>query len=583
MRLASSGFASRAEPAPAARHPFDRLSRGQVVGTLIGVMLALLLAALDQTIVGTAMPRIVAELQGLQHYAWVTTAYLLSSTVVVPIVGKLSDLYGRKRFLTSGVVLFVAASALCGAAQDMLQLAAFRGLQGIGAGFLMSMAFASVGDLFPPARRGRIQGVFAALFGLASVLGPLVGGYITDHWSWRWVFYVNLPVGLLALGALLALYPLVRPARRRPVVDYAGAGVLVLAAVPLLLALSWGGTEYPWDSVLIRALLGFGLAMTGVLLWVERRAPEPIIPLDLFQNAIVRVSVLALVLMTSAMFGSILFIPLFVQGVIGTSATVSGTVLTPMMIAMTVSSIASGQFITRTGRYRAVALGGLGIMTLGMLLLTTMGPDTTNLAAVRNMVVIGVGLGACMPIFTLVVQNVVPYSQLGAATALTQFARAIGGTLGVAGFGSLLANRYPRAFYEALPPALQAAISPASLASLENPQALFRPEGAEQLRQQLAQLGLLDPALAGQVFEALRLGLAAALHDVFALATVVVFAAWLSVLFLREIPLRSSYTAVPQPAPGEQAAPLAPAGMEQPAARPQHDPVARPDPDASRR
>ena len=531
---------------PAEPTSFSSLPRGQVVGVLVGVGLALLLSALDQTIVGTAMPRIVAELQGFEHYAWVTTAYLLFSTAAVPIVGKLSDLYGRKRFFVSGVVCFLAASGLCGASQTMLQLVAFRGLQGLGAGFLMSMAFSSVGDLFPPARRGRIQGVFGAIFGLASVVGPLLGGYITDNLSWRWVFYVNLPVGLLALAALVVLYPNIRPPRREHVIDYPGAVALVLAVVPLLLALSWGGREFPWRSAQIIGLFTFGLAMTGLFLRTEQRAAEPIIPLGLFRNSIVSISVFALTLMAVGMFGTILFIPLFIQGVIGTSATTSGTVLTPMMIGMILSSTGSGQFISRTGRYRLAALFGLGVTAIGMLALSMMGADATYGEAVRDMVLTGIGLGATMPIFTLVVQNAVPYGQLGTATSLTQFARSIGGTLGAAIFGSLLANRYSPAFHAALSPQLTAGLPPELLAQFDNPQALLDPHGAEALRQTFAQLGPQGPTLLGQVLQAIRLGLAASIHEMFLLGTAIVALAWLSVLFLREIPLRRSHVGAQQ-------------------------------------
>ena len=518
----------------------------------MGVGLALLLSALDQTIVGTAMPRIIAELQGFDRYAWVTTAYLLCSTAVVPIVGKLSDLYGRKLFFVSGIVVFLIASGLCGASQDMLQLVLFRGLQGLGAGFLMAMAFTSVGDLFPPANRGRVQGLFGAIFGLASVIGPLLGGYITDHFSWRWVFYVNLPIGLLALAAVVVLYPNLRPPRRAHTIDYGGAVCLVLAIVPLLLALSWGGREYAWGSPQIEALLAFGLVMVAVFLWCERQASEPIIPLGLFSDAIISVSVLAMTLTAVAMFGTILFIPLFIQGVIGTNATTSGTVLMPMMMAMIATSTATGQFISRTGRYRLPAMVGLGFMTIGMLLLAGMGPETGYLVVVRNMVVLGLGLGATMPIFTLVVQNAVPHGQLGIATAVTQFARSIGGTLGAAIFGSMLANRYSPAFHAALDPRVLASVPPERLLRFENPQALLNPEGAEALRQSLADLGPQGPSLAEQVLAAIRLGLATSIHEMFLLGAGIALVAWIAVLFLREIPLRRSHASAHHP--GDEAA-----------------------------
>lgn len=517
-------------------------------------MLALLLAALDQTIVGTAMPRVVAELQGIEHYAWVTTAYMLSSTVVVPIAGKLSDLYGRKPFLVGGIVAFIGASALCGASQSMVQLVLFRGLQGLGAGFLTSMAFTSVGDLFPPARRGRVQGLFGAVFGLASIVGPLLGGYLTDVISWRWVFYVNLPVGVLALAAVAMLYPHLQPERREHAIDYAGAATMLLAVVPLLLALSWGGREHAWTSPQILGLVAFGLIMGALFLYVERRAAEPMIPLDLFGNSIVSISVLVLALTTMSMFGVLLFVPLFIQAVIGTSATTSGTALIPMTMAMILLSIVSGQFISHTGRYRLAALVGIGAMAVGMALLAAMGADAPYELVIRNMVVMGVGLGVAMPIFTLAVQNAVPWGQLGAATSLTQFARSIGGTIGVALFGSLLTNRYSQAFHAALDPRAVESVPPALLAQLENPEVLLNPSGAEAIQQSFSQLGANGPALFTQMLEAVRIGLAAAIHDTFLLGTAVILVAWVTVWFLRELPLRTSYHTSERPsADGEGA------------------------------
>jgi EmrB/QacA subfamily drug resistance transporter len=529
------------DPGPAGQPSFSTLPRRQVIGTMVGLMLALLLSALDQTIVGTAMPRIVADLQGFEHYAWVTTAYLVTSTAVVPIVGKLSDLYGRKPFFLSGVGVFLAASLLCGVAQDMLQLVGFRGLQGIGAGFIASMTFIVVGDLFPPARRGKVQGIFGAVFGLSSVVGPLVGGYLTDYLSWRWVFFVNLPLGLVALVALIVLFPHVRPPRREHAIDWAGACTLTVAVVALLLALSWGGREYAWGSPQIVGLLAFGLMVAGAFVWIERRAAEPIISPELFESPIVSVSILVILLTSVGMFGTILFIPLFFQGVIGASATGSGVALTPMMLAMVAGSIGSGQVVQRTGRYRWMAIGGLGVMTLGMLLLSTLDARTSYGEVVRGMVVMGLGLGVTFPIFTLAVQNAVAYAQLGSATSVTQFARSIGGTLGAALFGSLLLNRYGPVFNDALSPEVRASVPPERLAELSDPQVLLNPLAGEAMRQAFGQLGPQGPTLLEAVLAAIRQGLAVAIHDMFVLGTVVVAAAWVSVWFLKEIPLRRSH------------------------------------------
>lgn len=534
---------TRPPAAPAASVGFANLPRGQVIGTLIGVALALLLSALDQTIVGTAMPRIVADLQGFEHYAGVTTAYLLASTVVVPIVGKLSDLYGRKSLFLGGVVLFLTASALCGTTQNMLQLIGFRGLQGLGAGVISVMAFTVVGDLFPPARRGRIQGLFGAVFGLASVIGPLLGGYLTDQFSWRWVFLVNLPLGLLALGALVVLFPNVRPPRREHSIDFLGAGSLVLTLVSLLLALSLGGQEYGWTSAPILALLGFGLIMAALFIWQERRASEPILPLNLFSNSIVSVALATSTLVFMGMFGTILFIPLFIQAVLGASATVSGTILMPMTGGMVVGSALSGQFVSRTGRYRLALLTGLGLVVVGMFLLSRLEVQSTFGEAIRDTIVLGLGLGTTMPIFTLVVQNAIPYTLLGTGTALTQLSRSVGGTLGAAVFGSVLINRYGSAFQANLAPAVQTAVPASLLARLDNPQTLLNPLASASLADRFAQLGSNGPALLAEVLEAIRQALAVSLHEMFLLGTAIALIGFVLCFFLRELPLRRSHEA----------------------------------------
>ena len=529
-------------PMPSGYH---ELPRNRLVMTIVGLMVTLLLSALDQTIVGTAMPRIIAELQGFDHYAWVTTAYLLSSTAVVPIVGKLSDIYGRKLFLIGGTTLFVLASALCGLSQNLTQLIVFRGLQGIGAGVLMSMVFTTISSIFPPASRGKIQGVFTSIFGFASIVGPLLGGYLTDSLSWRWVFYVNLPLGMIALAVLWLGFPNIRPARTDRPIDVAGAITLVLGVVPLLLALSWGGVEYPWGSPQILGVLAFAAVMIGVFLWIEAHAPEPIIPLQLFSNRIIAVSTLAMLCVTMGMFGTILFVPLFIQGVIGTSATQSGTVMMPMMLTIIVGSTVGGQFISRTGRYKLVALFGLSTAALGMFLLSTMGPDASYLTVVRNMMIVGLGLGPTMPVFTIAAQNAVSFSQLGVVTSVTQFARSIGGTLGAALFGSLLVNRFGSALQEALPPTAAAVIPPDQLARIQNPQVLLNPQISASIREGLAAAGPQSAQAYDTLIASIRMALAASLHETFLGGAVIVALGAVAVVFLREIPLRKSFGDAP--------------------------------------
>src|SRR6266568_1854811 len=526
---------------PAVATSYRALARRDLVLTVGGLMLGLLLAALDQTIVGTAMPRIVAELQGFEHYAWVTTAYLLTSTAVVPISGKLSDMYGRKFFLLGSSAMFVLTSALCGLSQDMTQLIIFRGLQGLAGGVLTSTVFTVVSQIFPPADRARYQGIFSGTFGLASIVGPLLGGYLTDNLSWRWVFYVNLPVGLIALTVLWFSFPNIRPVVRERRIDFLGAATLVLGVVPLLLALSWGGNEYPWGSPQIIGLFTVGAVMLIVFGLVETRASEPIIPLSLFRNRIVTVSVIALSLMAMGMFGTILFIPLFIQGVIGTTATQSGTVLMPMMIVMIVSSIVGGQIISKTGRYKMIGVFGMCLMAVGLFLLSGMGPETDYLTVVRNMLVVGLGMGPTMPVFTLAAQNAVKMNQLGVVTALTQFSRSIGSTLGVAIFGSLLTNRFAPSFQAALPADVKAVLGPDRLAQFQNPQALLNPQAAQAMRDQLLALGPQGAQIYDVLFTAIKLGLVTALHDVFLLGSVLGAIGLVTVLFLQELPLRKSY------------------------------------------
>lgn len=531
-----SGQVIPVEEAPDSFPPMP--PRGVLYATVGGLMLTLLLAALDQTIVGTAMPRIVAELQGFDHYAWVTTAYLLTSTTVVPLVGRLGDLYGRKRFLIGGAAFFLAASALCGLAQDMTQLILFRGLQGMGGGVLMSTVFASIGTLFPPSERARVQGLFSAVFALSSIVGPLLGGYLTDSLSWRWVFYVNLPVGIAALTVLWFFYRDTGPRRPHLGLDYLGAATLTGGLVPLLLALSWGGREYRWDSAQILGLFAFACVMLALFVVAERRAAEPILPLELFRNDVLSVSTLGVGLMSMGMFGTVLFVPLFAQGVLGATATESGTVLMPMMLAVIGASLVTGQIIARTGTYKLFALGGLALAAGGMILLSRMGTATDYPTLVRNLVIVGLGIGPSMPVFMLTAQSAVRWQEVGVATSLSQFSRSIGGTLGAALFGSLLINRFSPALHAALPANVISVLSPEHLAQVENPQVLLNPQGAALVRASLAPETAAGVQVADALLEALRTALASSLRDVFLAGAVVAVLAVVVTCFLREIPLR---------------------------------------------
>jgi EmrB/QacA subfamily drug resistance transporter len=541
----------------AAGASFQTLPRRAVVLTMVGLLLGVLLAALDQTIVGTAMPRVIAELNGFEQYAWVAVAYLVASTTMVPIFGKLSDLYGRKWFYVSGVVIFLVGSILCGASQSMTQLIVFRGLQGIGAGIMQAIAFVVIADLFPPAQIGRFQGLFAGVFGLASVIGPALGGFLTDNWGWRWVFYVNLPVGLLALGALVAFFPSIRPVGVRRTIDYLGVATLVLWVVPLLLGLTWGGSEYPWDSPQILGLFGFALVMLAAFLVIERRVPEPILSLGFFRNPIYSVSMGVVFLVAIAMFGTILFIPLFIQGVIpGATATSSGAIITPMMFSFIGSSIVAGQLLTRWGRYRIVAIVAMAVMIAGMFSLSRLNAASSYGDVLLGMVLVGIGIGASMPIYTVVVQNAMPPSVLGAATSSLQFFRSMGATMGTAIMGTLLTNNYRAAIQAHLPEQVRSAVPAERLAFLENPQIVQSPQAMAQVRETFAALpggGPLLEAITG----AIRIALATSIQQIFLMGLGVAVLAFVLNLFLREIPLRKTRLA---PGEGEGAAVAEPVG-----------------------
>jgi len=446
--------------------PGYRLSVGRILAIYSGLMVTLLLAALDQTIVATALPTVVSDLGGITQYSWVFTAYLLASTVTVPLYGKLGDLYGRRPLFLAAISIFLVGSALCGAAQGMTELVIFRGIQGLGAGGLFPLAMATVGVIVPPRDRGRYQGLIGATFAAASIIGPAVGGFIVDNASWRWIFYINLPVGGLALLVISLTMPR-RLERQEHSVDWLGFAFLAVGTTGLLLGLTWAGRDYAWGSGHVVGALVAAAALLGVFALVERRAREPILPFDVLRNPIVASSVACMALVGMAMFGTISYVPLFVQGVIGTSATSSGVVLTPLMLGAVTTSILSGQLVSRTGRYRWNAVIGPVILTIGMLLLWRMDVHTTNAEAARNMIVAGIGIGSMMQVFVLSVQNSVRRERMGSATALTQFGRSIGATIGVTVMGVIVNQGLPaqargaNGLEHRLPPRLQADLADA--------------------------------------------------------------------------------------------------------------------------
>ena len=429
------------------------LSHRQILIAFSGLVLAMLLAALDSTIVSTALPTIVSELGGLEQLAWVVTGYLLAQTIVTPIYGKLGDLYGRKLVLQSAIVLFLVGSALCGLSQNMMQLILFRAVQGLGGGGLVVTTQAVVGDIVPPRDRGRYQGIFGAVFGLSSIAGPLLGGYFTTHLSWRWIFYVNLPVGVAALLVLAATLPSMSRRLVRAI-DYAGAGLLAVMLSSITLLSDLGGTAYPWSSPLILGLIAISILSLALFVFMERRAAEPVLPLRLFrQQTFVITSAVGLIV-GFALFGSVTYFPLFLQVVKAVSPTGSGMEMIPMMGGMLVTSIASGQLISRTGHYKIFPILGTAVMTVGLFLLSRITPQTSELIASLLMLILGVGLGMVMQVLVIAVQNAVDYADLGVATSGATLFRLIGGSLGTAILGAVFAGRLSANLARLLPSAV---------------------------------------------------------------------------------------------------------------------------------
>ncbi|MDB5225586.1 MAG: yusP/MdtP-like protein [Candidatus Adlerbacteria bacterium] len=405
---------------------------------MFGAMLAMLLAALDQTIVSTAMPSIVKELNGLEHLSWVFTAYMLASTITVPLYGKLSDTYGRKAFFIIGIVIFLIGSMLSGAATSMFQLILFRGIQGIGGGAIMVNAFALVGDLFSARERGRWQGLLGAMFGLSSVIGPLLGGWLTDAVSWRWIFYINIPLALIAMAVIYFALPAIGRKHEKPL-DYFGGLLIGAGLMPLLLALVWGGSTHPWVSPLIIWLFCASAIVLYYFVQEEKYfAEDPVLPMYFFKSRAFVASVGTVFLTAIGMFGSIIYLPLFAQNVLGTTATGAGLILMPMMLGIVAASTITGQVISRTGKYKWLAVSGVAVAALGMYLFSQMTEATSYIELVRNMIIMGLGLGTTFPIFTVVVQGAFEPSVLGVATASVQMFRTVGATVGTALLGGLL-------------------------------------------------------------------------------------------------------------------------------------------------
>ncbi len=522
-----------------------RRTKFEILGA---ILLAMFLGALDQTIVGPVLPRIVGDLNGADYYTWVVTAYLLTSTVTVPIYGKVSDLYGRRPLLMVGIVLFVIGSALSGLSQTMWQLILFRGLQGLGSGALFPIALAVIGDLFTPAERGKYQGLFGAVFGVAFLLGPGLGGYLTDTLSWHAVFYVNVPIGILALIVIAALLPNVRKEGAQAKIDVLGTLTLVGGLVPILVALTVAENG-DWSNPWVWGEIALGVVLLAVFIWAERRAAEPIIPLHLFRSRTFSASMVAVFLATFGFAAATIFLPLFYQVVEGASATESGYKLLPFLVGLILSSILSGQIVARTGRYKWVLLVGMVLLTVGLALMTQLRFDTPDTTLWAWMFVAGLGVGPTFAVFTIVVQNAVPFHELGTATSDLTLFRQIGTTVGLTMAFTLFTNNLTwnllrtEIIGRGAPAQYVPATAPAGFSS----SALTDPLGATSALSFLTQLPSQLQALFLQGFHsAFTIAIANSLW----LGVGATVAAFVATLFLHEIPLRAHHG----PAPAENRA-----------------------------
>ncbi|QIW82269.1 MFS transporter [Bacillus tequilensis] len=508
---------------------------------ITGLIIAMFFSALDGTIVGTAMPKIVGDLGGLSMMTWLTTAYLLTSTTVVPIAGKLADLLGRRIVYVSGLIIFMAASALCGMANNMTELIIFRGLQGIGGGIMMPMAMIVIGDLFTGKQRAKFQGVFGAIYGLASVIGPQIGGWIVDSLNWKWVFYINLPVGIIAV--IFIARGLQGRRQTGPInFDIAGIFTMIVGVVSLLLALSFGGKDYAWGSWQILGL--FALALIGIVSFiiVESKAKEPILPMYLFKNRTFTFLNLIGFFMSIGMFGAITFVPFFMQGIVGVSASESGTIMTPMMISMIITSIIGGQLVYKIG-IKPQIITGMLVMAGGFLLLTTLDLDTSKLVATSYMAIIGLGMGLVMPILTLALQESFSKEELGVVTSSSQFFRSIGGTFGITMLGAVMNARSGSLLTDKLVPYLDSLPAQASSFASQlkgmidtNPQgllqSLFSPEALKQI----------PAAFSSHILPILKTSLMDSLHSVFYTGLIFIAVGAVFTLFLKPIKLSNKKT-----------------------------------------
>ncbi|RSK25998.1 DHA2 family efflux MFS transporter permease subunit [Bacillus sp. HMF5848] len=520
----------------------EHLESRQKVMIMVAIMSAMFFAAVNMTIVGTALPKIIAQIGGMEFFDWVFTVYMLTSTITAMLVGKLSDIYGRKIFILIGIGVFMLGAFLSGTSDSIYQLIAFRGLQGLGGGLIMSSAFTTIGDLFAPRERGRWQGLMGAVFGLSSLFGPTLGGYIVDNLDWHWVFWVFLPIGFIAFALIAKLYPAHNKQVVQEPIDYLGSALLSGFIVTILLAFTWAGGTYAWASPQIVGLFSGAVLLLATFILVELKVKSPVLPLFLFKNSVFTVSNIAGMLLGMGMFGVIMFVPFYVQGVLGYSATTSGLVEMVMTIAMVIASAISGQLITKTGKYKVIGILGLAVMGSGLFLNSLLQSDSSLTRVIAQLVVIGIGLGIAMPVFQVTVQNAVKHKFLGVATSAMQVFRQLGGTIGVAVMGTIMGRLMSTKMQELAGestgdmPAFPAN-GEVSIEQLQNPQILMDAQALDTIRAGMpeAMQGIFD-AFITMLKEALTFSLT----GVFLFSAVIIALALIATLFLKEIPLRTT-------------------------------------------
>ena len=514
------------------------LPRRQVAVSMTCVTMVMFLAALGQTTVATALPSIVADLGGFDRYVWVATAYMVAATVAAPIAGGLSDLYGRRPFFILGLVIFIAASALLAVSSSMNAVIAFRALQGIGGGLLMTASLVSVADLFLPEERGKHQGSLAGVYGVASIVGPVVGGFITHHYHWNWIFLLNIPIALPILLLIIWVFPRGNPGIEHRKLDYLGMATLALAIVPAFLALSLGGVQYAWSSAQCLGLMALSLVMAAAFLVTESRAESPIMSLDLYKDRPVALAMIVVLLTGFVLYGSVLFLPLFFQGVLGVTASASSRLFAPLLPGIVFGAIVSGQLLSRTGgRYRLQVLAATMLTTVGMYLISTMHETTGAALIVFYLVLTGIGIGGTLAVVSVAVQNSVPFRLVGAGTSANQFWRTMGGMMGLAAMGAVMVQGFRSAVEEVVPENVRAALPEGFIDSVkEDPQALLDPATAESLKGTLAGTGSVDSPVADGLLASLNAALAAGLSNVFTVLAVAAALSFAIALFLRVRP-----------------------------------------------